>query len=383
MNLSGNKKVALVHDFLIQYGGAERVLETLAEMFPKAPIYTLLYDRGRMREHFSGRDIRTSSLDRLPQWIKRHHRWLLPLYATAVETFDLRDFDVVISSSGAWSKGVITRSKTTHIAYVHSPMRYVWEGSEGYLDRVDARGRFRFCKRLLLSYLRLWDREAADRPDVLLANSHFTEERMLKYYRRESMVVYPGAMELWERYGTSVEGMEFKRKHFLIVARLNESKNIDIAIETANKMSIPLSIVGDGNERKHLKAMAGPTVTFTGRLSDKKLAEMYARARAVIIPSEEDFGIAAVEALAFGTPVIALGSGGVCEIVTNGVTGEFFAAPTPEVLADGVRRFLEKEGQYDRVACHAVATRFSTKVFQKAFSESVDQCFPEGTLCGK
>ena len=224
------KKVALVHDFLVAYGGAERVFEIIGEMFPDAPIYTLLYDAKTMAGHFEKRVIHTSWLSRLPAILKKHYRWFLPFFPVAVESFDLRDFDLVISSSGAWSKGIVTRLNTKHIAYIHSPMRYVWDYHEQYLQEIThssdkKKGKAHIFTRALLSYLRVWDKQAAERPDVLLTNSHFTQARIRKYYHRESVVVYPPAQQL------AVSAQSFHhtipdRKHFLVVSRLTRSKKI-------------------------------------------------------------------------------------------------------------------------------------------------------------
>src|SRR4030042_5298091 len=190
--MNNNYKVALIHDFLLYPGGAEKVLEVLAEMFPEAPIYTLLYDQEKMRGKFSDREIHTSFLQKFPKFLRKRYKYLLPLMPTAPETFDLRDFDLVISSSGAWSKGIVTKLNTIHIAYINSPIRFVWDYNERYVRDQKSKIKNKiFFIRLLLSYLRLWDYEAAQRPDYLIANSKYTQERIAKYYRRESSVIYP------------------------------------------------------------------------------------------------------------------------------------------------------------------------------------------------
>ncbi|HWQ60051.1 MAG TPA: glycosyltransferase [Candidatus Fimivivens sp.] len=335
--VNNTKKIAFVHDFLVTYGGAERVLESLIKLDVEAPIYTLLYDPEAMRGRFEGREIRASFLQKLPKFIRKRYRWLLPLYPVAAESLDLRDFDVVISSSGAWSKGIVTRLKTLHIAYLHSPLRLLWDANERYLESVHAGACLRFFGRMYLSYLRVWDREAADRPDILVSNSEYTKVRALKYYRRDSVVIHPPVT-----LSASGDDRPAREDFFLVVSRLTESKGIDIAIEAFNKMQLPLRIVGSGRERARLEAMATERVTFVGNADDTELVSLYRRAKAVIIPSEEDFGLAAAEAIRFGTPVIAYSIGGVSEIVTEGKTGELFGAATPEVLADAVRRFLDR-----------------------------------------
>lgn len=373
------KKIALVHDFLVAYGGAERVLEAMAEMFPKAPIYTLLYDKERMEEHFRGRDIRVSWLSKLPKFLKKRYRFFLPFFPVAVESFDLRDFDLVISFSGAWSKGIVTRLNTKHIAYLHSPMRYAWDYHEAYLGELGTRGKLRIFTRMLMSYLRVWDRQAAERPDAIISNSRFTAARVKKYYRRESTVIYPGALELFEKTshevlrpasselqrGEQAQGDKKMRIHFLVVSRLTRSKKIDKVIEAFNKLELPLLIVGDGPERIRLQSQAEKNIRFVGFTSDEELAKLYVFARAVIFPSEEDFGMVAAEALSFGTPVIAYEYGGIQEIVKPGETGEFFHAETPEIIAEGVRRFLQYEGQYDETAMKQSVAHLTKENFQK------------------
>lgn len=365
---NNEQKVAFVHDFLVSYGGAERVLESLVKLYPDAPIYTLLYDARAMRGRFSGRDIRVSFLGKFPGFLRRRYRWLLPIYPTAVETFDLRDFDLVISSSGAWGKGVVTRLHTTHLAYLHSPMRLLWDANERYLDMIRA-GRFRrFFGRILLSYLRLWDREAADRPDGIISNSEYTRARAAKYYRRESSVVYPPVSlreqaRLHDGAGGPAGTPHKSGGFFLVVSRLSESKGIGIAIEAFNKLGLRLIVVGEGRERRRLGRIAEKNISFAGRVDDATLASLYRRAEALIMPSEEDFGMVAAEAIALGTPVIALGRGGALEIVEPGKTGELFRSETPEVLADAVRRFLDRgHGSYVPF-CAAAAERFSEERF--------------------
>lgn len=366
------KKVALVHDFLVSYGGAERVFEQMAEMYPEAPIYTLLANPELVEGCFKGRDIRTSWLGKLPHFIQKRYRLFLPFFPSAVESLDLREFDLVISSSGAWSKGIITRLHTTHVAYLHSPMRYAWDYHESYLQELGAHGRRNILTRMLMSYLRIWDAQAAERPDVLLANSQFTKVRIEKYYRREAQVIYPGALALFEKTGASLEATEIKKEYFLVVSRLTRSKKIDMVIEAFNKLSLPLLVVGTGQEEKRLRKMARENIDFKGFVTENELVELYRGARAVIFPSEEDFGMVAVEALSFGTPVIGLDYGGLREIVTPGVTGELFHSSASEIIAEGVRRFLEKEGAYDVTLMQESVKKFSRENFQRQLKEVVD-----------
>lgn len=364
-----DKKVALVHDFLVCQGGAEKVLLTLSEMFPEAPIYTLLYDKENMRGMFANKDIRPSFLQKFPKFLKKRYRFLLPFFPVAVEAFDLRDFDVVISSSGAWSKGIVTRLNTKHIAYIHSPMRYVWDYNEQYLREIGG-GRLSIFKRMVLSYLRVWDREAADRPDALIANSRYTQSRISKYYRRESAVIYPPVVtgEKTSEARGDEEFFGFKSKeYFLIVSRLTANKKADIAVEAFNKLGLPLIVAGEGDQKDRLMNAAKKNIKMVGWQSDEAVANLYANARAFVFPAEDDFGMTMVESMRYGVPVIAYANGGAKEIVEEGVTGEFFKAQTPEILADGVRRFLENTDGYDMGMVRESSERFSEERFKTSF----------------
>lgn len=364
------KRIALAHDFLLAWGGAERTFKVLADAYPEAPIYTLLADPAFVGKYFPGREIRTSFLQKFPAWLRRRHRWLLPLYAIAVEAIDLRDFPLVISSSGAWMKGLVTRLHTRHIAYLHSPMRYVWDSQEQYLREL---GRERnLLLRIFLSYLRVWDRQSAERPDTLLVNSEFTRRRVEKYYRRDSTVVYPPAGILQEQQSAEV-GAETAKEYFLIVARLTRSKRVDTAIEAFNRLELPLLVVGTGPEEQSLRELAGPTIQFAGALSDTALAHAYAKARAIIQPSEEDFGLVVAEALSFGIPTIALSSGAATELIEPGVIGELFMGSTPEMIADGVRRFLEREKGYQPEIMRQRLVRYGSAGFLAGIRAAVDQ----------
>lgn len=364
-----NLKVALVHDFLVQYGGAEKVLEELCRMFPDAPVYTLLHDPEKLHGKFSGQTIRTSGLQRLPRFIRHRRRWLLPLFTVMPEVFDLREYDLVISSSGAWSKGLITRLNTIHVAYLHSPMRFVWDYNRKYLQDLGHR-RIPFWMGLVLNYVRIWDRLAAERPDYLISNSEYTRQRVAKYYRRESRVIYPPAVE---RGSEDSSGRSAKGDFFLIVSRLAAYKRLDIAIEAFNKLNLKLVIVGEGEQSKRLSKMSKGNIRFVGWQDEISLAKYFREARALIFPGEDDFGLTMTEALNHGTPVIAYGRGGAAEIVTAGITGELFEAQTPEILASAVRTFLEKEAGYDTGRMRKDAGKFSAEAFRNNLQEFLDE----------
>jgi glycosyltransferase involved in cell wall biosynthesis len=330
-------------------------------------VYTLLADPNIVSRHFQDREVRESFLAKFPGFLRRRHRWLLPLYPAAVEAFDLRDFDLVISSSGAWSKGIVTRLHTKHVAYIHSPMRYAWDENESYLRTLGFLRPFRFFGRIFLSYLRLWDKQAAERPDALIANSEYTKERIAKYYRLPATVIYPPVPPL-------PDGLKFERKgYFLMVSRLTEAKKISVAIEAFNKSELPLLIVGDGPMRRPLQKQAKGNIRFLGFQGEDRMPKWYGEARALVHVAEEDFGLAMAEALASGTPVIAFDRGGARELVRPGIDGELFFAQTPEILSDGIRRFIEHESLYDREEMRHMMQGFSKEIFQEKIRNAVSR----------
>ena len=372
-------KIALVHDFLIDFGGAERVLRTLSEMFPEAPIYTLLAEKENFPTWLQGKKIETSFLQKWPKFLRKRKKWLLPLLPVAPETFDLREFDLVISSSGAWSKGIVTRLNTVHISYLHSPMRFVWDASSSYLREQKKNSLINFFAGCVKNYLRVWDRAASDRPDYLIVNSNYTKERVRKYYGRGAQIIYPPVSLREQAHLRNVAGgsapKQLPKDYFLIVSRLAPYKKVDVAIEAFNKLELPLVIVGTGTEERYLKSIAGKNIQFLGFQSDEKLATIYAGATGFIFPAVDDFGIAPVEAMLAGVPVLAIRKGGAKEIVKEGVTGEFFDAATPEVLSDGVRRFKENRANYNREKIIARAREFSEERFKKEMTEFIENIY--------
>ena len=379
-------KIALVHDFLLYPGGAERVLQVLSDMYPEAPIYTLLYNEEKIGDMFKGKDIRPSYLQKFPKFLRKHYRWLLPFFPVVPETFDFREYDLVISSSGAWTKGIVTKLDTTHVAYLHSPMRFVWDYNEKYLKEQKKKPGF-FLK-LVLNYLRVWDRLAAERPDYIIANSRYTQKRVAKYYRRESTVIYPPVnnndkfpitndkSNPNDQISNDKKNTKYEipdTKYFLIVSRLSPYKKVDVAVEAFNKLGLPLVVIGQGQQEKYLRKIAGENIKILGWQDDETVRKYFQNARAFIFPCEDDFGIAPVEAMAHGVPVVALRKGGVLETVQEGITGEFFDAQTPEVLADGVRRFMLNENKYDKNVIKARAQDFSEERFRKEMGEYVNK----------
>jgi len=359
------KKIALVHDFLLYWGGAESVLQSMGEIYPKAKIYALLKNKKIEDKYFANHSMETSFLQRMPHWIKKKHRWLLPLMPSAVETFDLRDFDLVISSSGAFAKGIIVKSKVKHVCYMHAPMRYVWDWHHEYLEENNLQGKSKILLRWLFNYLRIWDRASAGRPDFLIANSRFTQARIKKYYRRNSEVIYPPV---------AVDKFKPQKKHqgyFLAVSRLTPYKRNDILIETFKKLNQPLIIIGEGSDKKRLEKIIGKhsKIKLLGWMKEKKLINFYQNCRAFICASEDDFNITAVEAMSAGKPVIALRAGGVRETVKEGISGEFFNYPSMEVVADGVRKFIEREKEYDAKLISKKVQKFSRERFKKELKD--------------
>jgi glycosyltransferase involved in cell wall biosynthesis len=315
-------KVALVHDYLNQMGGAERVVLALHEMFPDAPIYTSIYDPRRVDIAFQSIDIRTSFMQRFPL-VTKHHQPYLPFYPFAMERLDLRGYDLVLSSSSAFAKGIITRPETIHICYCHTPMRWCWNYEE-YVEREHLGRIPRSILPFFISGLRVWDQTSSMRVDHFIANSPVVADRILKYYRRDAVVIPPPV----EVSRFTFDPTTRPEDYFLIVSRFMPYKRIDLAIEACNLLQLPLVIIGSGRDENRLKHLAGPSIRFTGRLSDQEVLQYYTRCRALILPGEEDFGIAPLEAQASGRPVIAYAAGGALASVINNVTGTFFHKQT-------------------------------------------------------
>ena len=288
-------KVALVHDYLNQMGGAERVVLALHELFPDAPLYTSIYDPKRVDPAFQKIDIRTSFMQKLP-FVMKHHQPYLPFYPFAMEGLDLRGYDLVLSSSSAFGKGVIVKPETMHICYCHTPMRWCWNYSE-YVEREQLGGMARRILPFLITWLRVWDQTSAMRVDHFIANSPVVAERIQKYYRRESVVIPPPVEASRFLFDPAARPGDY----FLVLSRLAPYKRIDLAIQACNMLQLPLVVIGGGRDEKQLKAMAGPTIRFLGRLSDSEVLEYIAHCRAFLFPGEEDFGITPSGGSGFGS----------------------------------------------------------------------------------
>ncbi len=321
-------RVAIVHDYLVDSGGAERVVLALHEQFPQAPIFTSVHDRLTTFPAINALDIRTSFLQRLPVR-KSNYKLLLPFYPIAFESFDLSEYDILISSSSSFAKGVIAAPNTLHVCYCHTPPRFAWRFHE-YIEREQLSRLKRFFVSGIVRYLRNWDFAAAQRVDVFVANSNSTAQRIQENYRRDATVIPPPVeVEFFEP--TSEIG-----DYYLIVSRLAPYKRIDLAVQAFNQLRLPLKVVGAGEDTPRLKSIANANIQFLGPVPEHQLAGLYAHSRAVIFPGVEDFGIVPLEANAAGRPVIAYAAGGALETVKPGITGAFFRAPTAEALAQVV-----------------------------------------------
>jgi glycosyltransferase involved in cell wall biosynthesis len=359
-------KVAIVHDWLTNIGGAERVILAFHELFPKAPIYTSVFNPDKLPDEFKKLDIRPSFIQKFPK-AKTKYNIYLPFMPTAFEQFDLTSYDIVLSSSSSCAKGIITRPGTLHICYCHTPMRYAWDFYNEYKESAP-KWQKRFIP-FLMNYIRMWDRLSADRVDYFIANSNEVAKRIKKHYRRDSVVINPPVNV---NFYTPVDENE---DYFLIVSRLVGYKRIDIAVEAFNDLRLPLIIIGDGPEKEKLQKMAKNNIKFLGRLPDEKVKEYYAKCRAFIFPGEEDFGITPVEAQASGRPVIAYGKGGVLDSIIDGVTGIFFKKQNKEGLKEAIIKF--NEIKFDKNVIRKHAEQFDVNVFKQKIYDFVIEKYKE------
>ncbi|MBI3305322.1 glycosyltransferase [Candidatus Parcubacteria bacterium] len=334
-------RIVLAHDFLNRFGGAERVLQVLHERLPEAPIYTLAADPRILVEHFPRARVYTSWLQNVPAILQA------PLIPTAVESIVLPEAELVVSSAG-FMKGLITKPGVRHVSYVHSPVRYLWDWTHEYLLERGVTGVRAKAARVIFHYLRLWDFQAAQRPELLIANSKTTQARIAKYYRRHAPIIYPPVRQLGAAHDPRPSSFVIPSHYDLIVSPLRHFKRIDIAVSAYTRIRRRLTVVGEGPALAHLKKLAGPTIRFLGWQPDHVVAYLLQHARTFVLPAAEDFGMAAVEAMLTGSPVLALRAGGATETVREGVTGEFFDDPSPEVLLAGLRRLEHNRSRLAR-----------------------------------
>ena len=352
--------MAIVHDYLNQYGGAERVLEAIHELYPDAPVYTAIYDPVAMPEAYRSWDIRTSWMQRLPGW-RRHFRNYFVLYPSAFESFDLSAYDLVVSSSSAFAKGVIPHPDAVHVCYCHTPMRFGWRTGD-YVEREGIRGLKGRILKLMLTWLRTWDVASSVRVDAFIANSHEVARRIQRYYRRSATVI-PPPVDLPPYDPAPPEAF------YLTGGRLVPHKRVDLAVRACTALRLPLVVFGDGRQRAELEAIAGPTVRFVGHVDEGTLRDLYRQCRAYITAADEDAGIQPVEAMAAGRPVIALAAGGTLETVVDGVTGRFFHEQSPAALAVAIAQ--SRTDTWDAAAIRAHAEQFGRDRFLAHLAECI------------
>lgn len=356
-------RVALVHDHLNQNGGAERVLLALQSLWPEAPTFTLVHDPSVFGDMFAGREIHTSFLQKMP-FRKRFFRYMLPLMPTATESYDLSDYDVVISSSSAFAKGIIPPAYGLHFCYCHTPTRYLWTDAHSYVDELRAPKPVKMMLPILQHKLRIWDQLAAQRVDYFIANSHTVAHRIQRYYQRDSVVIAP-PVDI-DEFAISDD----PKRYFLAGGRLVSYKRFDIIVDAFNKLGRPLKIFGSGPELKALKKRANDNIEFLGRVSNEERTKLFQNSLAFLHPQEEDFGITPVESMAAGRPVIAWRRGGAVETVVDGETGILYDEQHWAELADAVMHFDEKNFNSSAIRAHAEG--FSTPRFHEEMRTFVE-----------
>lgn len=361
-------RMAIVADWLPVMGGAERVIAAIHALWPESPIFTTVAKHGSLEE-LDDAHIVTSGLQKWYSLLGRHQP-LLPWMPRALESMNFEGYDIVLSSSHAVGKGVIVPPSALHVCYCHTPMRYAWEMEQTYLDDFGIPKALRRRVRRLLSDLRRWDLTTAMRTDHFIANSKATQERIERIYGRTSTVMYPPVSDAF--FDEPLAAIDCS-KPYLAFGRLVPYKRFDLLIETANTLKLPLRIAGTGHDESRLKAMAGPTIEFLGRIASQDLAPMYRSAKALLYPQIEDAGVVPLEAQACGVPVIALGQGGALETVIDGETGCFFEAQTVASLSAALARFERQS--FDPARIRSNARRFATSVFSSAMRSFVEEAY--------
>ena len=354
-------RLALVHDWLNNLGGAERVLIELHKIFPQAPIYTLFYNKKFVSEYLPDATIVASSLQKVPH-INRVYKYFSLIMPSMIESIDLSEYDIVLSSSVIFSKGLVLSLKTKHICYCYSPTRFLWDRHSDYENKS-------WQSTLARHLLRVWDRQASDRVNEFVAISEHVRDRIKKYYRRDSKVINPPIT----LPASTQKSKTNQDNYYLVVSRLFPHKNIDVVVEAFNKLNLPLLIIGAGPESRKLKTLAKSKKTkFLGFIPDQELSGYYQNCKAFIMPQEEDFGLTPLEAMSYGKPVLALRKGGALETVKEGETGEFFDDPIPEALADGVRRLNDNYSGYSPDLIKSSIEQFSRDKFRQKMLELVN-----------
>ncbi|HPL95286.1 MAG TPA: glycosyltransferase [bacterium] len=356
-------KIALINDMLVQEGGQERVLRALQELYPEAPTFVLVYDKKQKEKYYADKKIIPTFLQKLP-YVENKYQWYLPLMSTAIESLDLRSFDLIISSSSSLAKGVLVKPGAIHLCYCHTPTRYLWSEWHGYVEDLPYNN---FIKKILpfyLSHLRNWDYAAAQRVDHFIANSKTVQARIKKYYQKDSHIIYPPVDT--EKFFISSRLSDY----YLIGGRLVAYKRYDLAIQAFNRLGLPLKIFGNGPEFTRLKSIAKKNIEFLGDISETEKTRLFSECLAFINPQEEDFGITTIEAMAAGRPVIAYHAGGATETVLEHQTGQFFNDQTWEDLADTIIHFQPEK--YDPYLIKEHAEKFNKKRFMTEVKNFID-----------
>lgn len=363
-------KVALVHDWLTGMRGGEKVLEVLCEIFPEANLYTLVHIPGSVSSIIEERRIFTSFIQKLSN-VEKRYRYYLPLMPKAIEKFDLSEYDLIISVSHCVAKGVIPKDDTLHICYCLTPMRYVWDMYDTYFGKNKSNFLTRTAMSLVRPYLQSWDKESTSRVDYFIADSENVRERIQKRYHRDAEVIYP---PVDTDFFTQAKACDYKEEitlnsqlstmnYYLIVSAFAPYKKVNLAIEAFNILGYPLKIIGSGQEEKKLKKLAKNNIEFLGWLANDELKKYYQNCKALIFPTEEDFGIVPVEAQACGKPVIAFGKGGALETIIEEETGIFFSEQTAESLIKAIKQF--ETLKFDQNKIRENVLRFDHKIFKK------------------
>lgn len=363
-----DKRIALVHDWLNGMRGGEKCLEIFCELYPQADLFTLFHEKGTVASRIESMPIKTSFIQKLPFNLRRRYPYYLPVFPFAMERFDFKDYDLVLSSSHCVAKGARHPQHCCHISYIHAPMRYIWDAFEIYFGRPQTPAGLRFGARLVRPFLKRWDKASSRRVDTFLCNGENVCRKIKNFYARDAEIIHPPVDHSRFRPGT------VKDDFYLVVGAIVPNKRMDLAVEAFNRLGISLKIAGCGWDENYCRSTAAPNVEFLGYVEDSRLAELYQRARALVFPGVDDFGITPLEAQACGTPVIARAKGGALETVTE-KTGLFFHEPTVQALMDAVQEMEARWGEFSTEDLTRNSRRFSSGRFKNEVSNAVEQAY--------
>lgn len=359
-------KIAIFHEHLLKFGGAERVLQDLLKIWPQADIFCIEYDKKFTNKYFPKNKIFASFLQKMP-FSKKHYNWYLYLEPHAIEKIDFSNYDLIISNSHSFGKGIKFSSKTKHICYCHTPTRWLWLDPKSHIVRSNYPFFIKWFIPKLIKKLKIWDYKAAQRPTKIVANSKNVYKRIKKIYNRSSKVIWP-AIDL--DFFKPLKNSE-RQNHFLYISRLEPHKRPDLAVKAFSQTKKKLIIAGDGTMKPYLEKIAGKNIEIIGEVSQSRLLRLYQSAQAVVFPQEEDFGLVSLEAQACGTPVIAYAKGGALETIIEGKTGVFFTKPTPEDLKSTIENF--NSNRFSKTLIRQNAERFSFEKFKEKWIEEVEE----------